>query len=174
MIKKNKGIKSFRIKYNGIRTYVNNDNIQNFNNYVFYNDHLFKKLRWQLDKDKYLFLKTSNNKKISQHILVYYYNNNVSVDALIIDHIDRNKSNNNIENLRLVTYKENSMNKNINKYTKYIYEILDLDNNITFSSNNVSEICNKIGINNKLINKYGKNNYIFNKRYKIRIIGSNK
>lgn len=37
---------------------------------------------------------------------------------MVVDHIDRNKANNNIENLRLVTYSDNSVNKGLYKNNK--------------------------------------------------------
>jgi len=44
------------------------------------------------------------------HRLVYIYHNGEIADDLHIDHIDRTRSNNNIENLRLVTRQENQWN----------------------------------------------------------------
>jgi hypothetical protein len=44
------------------------------------------------------------------HRLIYIYHNGEIADGLHIDHIDRIRSNNNIENLRLVTRQENQWN----------------------------------------------------------------
>ena len=57
-----------------------------------------------------------NNKNFSFHRIVYYAHNpdwdiyNSSYDN-VLDHIDRNKSNNNISNLRVVNQRENVLNR---------------------------------------------------------------
>jgi len=62
-----------------------------------------------------------NKKKYLYHRVVYFLHNpdwdihNSSTDNSI-DHIDRDKSNNNIENLRLVTHKHNMWNRNAKGY----------------------------------------------------------
>jgi hypothetical protein len=50
------------------------------------------------------------------HQYIFYYFNNKIVD--FIDHIDRNKLNNNIENLREVTQQKNTFNRNAKGYSK--------------------------------------------------------
>jgi hypothetical protein len=58
------------------------------------------------------------NRKIHRiHKLIYIYHNGEIADGLYVDHIDRVKSNNNIENLRLVTNQENQWNSNAKGYT---------------------------------------------------------
>jgi len=52
-----------------------------------------------------------NGKLYKTHRLIYMYHNGEITDNLHIDHIDRDKSNNNIENLRLVTRQENQWNR---------------------------------------------------------------
>jgi hypothetical protein len=50
-------------------------------------------------------------KMYKAHRLIYIYHKGEIADKLQIDHIDRNRSNNNIENLRLVTNQENHFNR---------------------------------------------------------------
>jgi len=57
-----------------------------------------------------------NRKKYQGHRLIYIYHNGEIVDGLHIDHIDRDKLNNNIENLRLVTIQENQWNREAKGY----------------------------------------------------------
>lgn len=53
------------------------------------------------------------------HRIVYSILNNITLDGSVqIDHIDRNKSNNKISNLRLVTAKENARNRNVPSNSK--------------------------------------------------------
>lgn len=51
-----------------------------------------------------------NGKGYAVHRLIWIMFNGNIPDLMLIDHIDRNKSNNNIENLRLATYQENNRN----------------------------------------------------------------
>jgi len=58
------------------------------------------------------------NRKIHRsHKLIYIYHNGEIADGLYVDHIDRVRSNNNIENLRLVTQQENCFNTGAKGYT---------------------------------------------------------
>ena len=50
------------------------------------------------------------------HRMIWIYHNGAIEDKYIIDHKDRNKSNNKIENLRKVTKQENSFNTNAKGY----------------------------------------------------------
>jgi hypothetical protein len=50
------------------------------------------------------------------HRLIYIYHRGEIIDNLHIDHIDRDRSNNNIENLRLVTRQENQWNRGAKGY----------------------------------------------------------
>ena len=52
----------------------------------------------------------ANNKQWKVHRLIWLWHGNMLLDNMQIDHIDRNPSNNKIENLRLVTPAENRQN----------------------------------------------------------------
>ena len=80
-----------------------------------------KYLKIQLKKDGYYqILLSKNNKKkgFSIHRLVYQAYNGVIPDKMCIDHIDCNKLNNNIENLRIANLSENNHNRKVNKNNK--------------------------------------------------------
>jgi hypothetical protein len=57
-----------------------------------------------------------NRKLYQTHRLIYIFHNGEIADGLYTDHIDRDKSNNNIENLRLVTNQENGFNRGAKGY----------------------------------------------------------
>jgi hypothetical protein len=57
-----------------------------------------------------------NGKFYLSHRLIYIYHKGEIDNKLQIDHIDRDKSNNNIENLRLVTRQENGFNTDAKGY----------------------------------------------------------
>jgi hypothetical protein len=58
-----------------------------------------------------------NRKQYFSHRLIYIYHNGEITDGLHIDHFDRNRLNNNIENLRLVTRQENQFNRGAKGYS---------------------------------------------------------
>jgi hypothetical protein len=57
-----------------------------------------------------------NGKNYQAHRLIYIFHNGEITDNLQIDHINKNRSNNNIENLRLVTKQENDFNRSAKGY----------------------------------------------------------
>jgi hypothetical protein len=81
-----------------------------------------KKDYWRTRKlelsDGYLRLAIVNktNKKYLLHRIIYWIHNpdwDIHDNIKVIDHIDRNRLNNNIENLRLVTRQENNFNTDL-------------------------------------------------------------
>ena len=87
------------------------------NNQIYGHKHKkYKKL--QLNKDGYYCINLCKNNKVKGfvlHRLVYEAHNGNIPEGLYIDHIDCNRQNNNIENLRLATYSENQHNKKVHK-----------------------------------------------------------
>jgi len=68
-----------------------------------------------LDKTGYRHIMIKRKWYLS-HRLIYIYHNGEIADGLHIDHIDKTRLNNNIENLRLVTHQENLFNTNAKGY----------------------------------------------------------
>ena len=81
--------------------------------------HKYKKYKKpRLNIDGYYQLKLSKNSKIKNftlHRLVYEAHNGTIPEGLCIDHIDNEKQNNNIDNLRLATRSQNNHNKKVSK-----------------------------------------------------------
>ena len=61
-----------------------------------------------------------NNKRYSVHRIIAYAFLGLDINnpKQCIDHIDRNKLNNSLNNLRIVSHQENMFNKNVKGYTK--------------------------------------------------------
>ena len=66
-----------------------------------------------LDKNQSYYRTHFNNIRYSNHRIVYFLNHGYCPDC--IDHIDMNKQNNNINNLREATLSNNQQNRTINK-----------------------------------------------------------
>jgi len=85
-------------------------------------------------------------KQVKAHQVIWVAKNGIPPDGLIIDHIDRDRKNNSIRNLRLVTPKENR--KNSNRY----YGRLSIEEQLRIVSlyeqgdNKMSELAEDFGI----------------------------
>jgi len=90
------------------------------NNQVY--GHKYKKYKKPfLDKDGYYCITLCKNSKIKNfklHRIIYEIYNGTIPDKMFIDHIDNNRQNNNIENLRLANRSENQHNQKVNKNNK--------------------------------------------------------
>lgn len=114
------------------------------------------------------------------HRLVYCIFNNVDYKTpLQIDHIDTNRSNNKLENLRLVTCKENLLNPLTTKKRKQVHRIkegipcglFDLGGNLLKSFISYSEAAEYLGCSRtNILYHVRSKSRIFNKVYKIRYI----
>jgi hypothetical protein len=93
------------------------------------------------------------------HILVYTTFNGKIDKNMVIDHIDQNKFNNKLENLRMVTLSENSKNC-VKTYSKNNNENKSLSNNFK----NISNKYKNIDLSNYEINDYGQVRNIFTKQ----------
>jgi len=116
-------------KYNNQDDPDNLVDIDNFENYKFdkqknqvINTNTGKYLTNVLYNNGYYSLGLSKNKKIKQfqlHRLVFKSHNPlINIEGFEIDHVDRNKTNNNIENLRIATRSENGCNIKVQKNNK--------------------------------------------------------
>ena len=90
--------------------------------------------------------KTNNRKTIQLHRLVYQAHNGIIPQNMVIDHIDRNKLNNNIENLRLSTRSQNQYNRTMTKNNKSGIKNIILTKNNTYRLQIMKDnkiMCNK-------------------------------
>lgn len=104
------------------------------------------------NKAGYWYVSVGDTGRYLVHRLIWILHNGVIPEDMVIDHIDQNKSNNNITNLRLVTTKINNRNTKIritNK-TGYTGVCKSGDNYIASWSEGSKTKCKKFSIN-----KYG-------------------
>lgn len=133
------------------------------NNSFFYTKE--KILNPSLNKHGYLMFKLMFNKesktyKIHQLVAMMFLNHLPCKHELYVDHIDRNKLNNNVNNLRIITPKESISNRNIKKTSKFNSISYDKQRNKWVLRKNINGIykfigrynteeeANKININN--------------------------
>lgn len=91
---------------------------------------------------------TIDKKKCPIHRLVYDAFKNLSGDKnLVIDHIDRDRGNNHINNLREVSLRENALNSEPAPATCYKIHQFTLDNKFIKEWNSLDEIYNELGFN---------------------------
>ena len=104
-----------------IETYIKEIFIDSTGNVYSTKSGNIKQLKTRKDKDGYLRFNVVHNNK-HQTILVYrLIANTISPETesnLVVDHIDRNRTNNSFDNLRKVSYCENSRNSSFIKTTK--------------------------------------------------------
>jgi|SaaInlStandDraft_6_1057023.scaffolds.fasta_scaffold08750_2 hypothetical protein len=82
------------------------------------------------------------NKQYYIHYLVYISFNNDYINTKVIDHIDGNKLNNNLNNLRLITQSDNVKNayiNNIKMYQQNIIQAFNKDNKLIKEFNNIKD-----------------------------------
>jgi hypothetical protein len=93
----------------------------------------------------------------------------VTIENLQVDHIDSDPDNNNLDNLRWCTSKDNIKNnkKTLEKLTKEIVEATF--EGVTFSYNGITDTVNKLHFDNPTIRKYAKSGKTY-KGYTFRII----
>lgn len=81
-----------------------------------------KLLKNNIDSNGYYYVSLckegkQKNIKIHKLVAIYFLNHQPCGMKKVVDHIDRNQLNNNIENLRIVTQRENSLNIDRSKFT---------------------------------------------------------
>lgn len=79
----------------------------------------------------YNFIKINRKNKFTHHLVMKAFHGDRPIDK-VVDHIDRNKQNNCLENLRYCTHKENSM--NTSRYRTDITETRPYERNLILVS----------------------------------------
>lgn len=101
------------IEYNGMLYKIGSDG-------TIFNIKTNKNIKGSIDGSGYRYL-INSQKNIKFHRLIYYafYNFDIKNKSIIIDHINRNKLDNRIDNLRIITQQENCWNTNAKGYSKH-------------------------------------------------------
>ena len=126
------------------------ENYQISNDGIIINAKIKHKLSYEIDKDGYFKVRLRKNKKIYNrfvHRLVAITFIPNLEELSIVDHLNRNKQNNSIENLRWVTYSENSRNTILNKSVR----LTDMNGNI-LDFNTAIEAAEYLNVNSKTLN----------------------
>lgn len=106
-----------------------------------------RKILAQADRNGYKRVRLNGFMK-SVHILVWESFNKQKVpEKRYVDHIDGNRSNNNLDNLRVVTQSENMKNAYRNGHAGQVrVKQYDLDGNFIKEYNNIQEAANEVGV----------------------------
>jgi hypothetical protein len=109
----------------GNRLKLENNEIYNYRKINQYGNNEWYKINFTLSLNGYLKCSLRNNKVKKQftfHRLMYYFYNldfDILNPKIQIDHINRDKLDNSIENLRVVTHQENQFNRDFKGYGFY-------------------------------------------------------
>jgi|DEB0MinimDraft_6_1074348.scaffolds.fasta_scaffold129751_1 hypothetical protein len=98
-----------------------------------YSEKSNKFLKHNNDGNGYLFVRLKTNKKVHRLVAEHYIPN--PENKREVDHIDRDKNNNRVENLRWVSSKENCKNRNpkrVQKNNKLGHKNISFTNNKTY------------------------------------------
>lgn len=87
--------------------------------YAIFNRRTRKMLMMKEDEDGYLYVEGTWRKALHILVAAQWVINDDPINSIIVDHIDGDKKNNTIENLRYVSWVINSRNKHKNKYDEY-------------------------------------------------------
>lgn len=98
----------------------------------------------------YYFFKLSNGSKyktykIHQLVAMAFLGHTPNGHSSIVDHIDRDKLNNRLDNLRIVTPKESVKNRNVNKTSKYSGVSFDKSRNKWVARININGVYKFLG-----------------------------
>ena len=128
-----------------------------------------RKILSEQDRNGYKRVKVGQNLK-SVHILVWEsFNNQKIPEGYNIDHIDGNKGNNNLNNLRLSTHSENMKNAYRNGHAGQVgVKQYDLDGNFIKEFSNMQEAATEVGVTHNAVKSAANRHGTCQKYYWIR------